>query len=172
MGYRLLYSIIFSSVQSLSHVQLFATPWIAARQASLSIINSQSLPNPCPLSRWCHSTISSSVVAFSSCLQSFPASGSFPVSRLFASSGQSIYWSFSVSPSNEYSGLIFFRIDWFDLLLSKWLSRVFSSTTVWKHQFFGAQPYLWPNSHIHTWLLGIYSFDYMDICWQSNVSAF
>ena len=69
--------------------------------------------------------------------------------------------------------------DWFPLgltglisLPSKGLSTVFSSTTVWKHQFFGAQPYLWSNSHIHTWLLGIYSFDYMDICWQSNVSAF
>ena len=69
--------------------------------------------------------------------------------------------------------------DWFPWgltglisLPSKWLSTVFSSTTVWKHQFFGAQPYLWSNSHIHTWLLGIYSFDYMDICWQSNVSAF
>ena len=72
--------------------------------------------NSCPLSRWCHPTISSSVVPLSSCLQSFPASGSFPVSWLFASGGQSIYWSFSVSPSNEYSGLISFRINWFDLL--------------------------------------------------------
>ena len=63
------------------------------------------------------------------------------------------YWSFSISPPNEYSGLISFRIDWFDLLAVKGLSRVFSNTTVWKHQFLGAQLSLWPNSHIHTWLL-------------------
>ena len=78
----------FSSVQSLSHVQLFATPWTPARQASLSITNSQ-IP-PCPSSQWCHPTISSSVIPFSSCPQSFPASGSFQMSQLFASSGQSI----------------------------------------------------------------------------------
>ena len=70
----------------------------------------------CPSSRWCHPTISSSVVSFSSCLQSFLASGSFPVSQLFAPGGQSWSFSFSISPSNEYSGLISFRIDWFDLL--------------------------------------------------------
>ena len=63
------------------------------------------------------------------------------------------YWSFSTSPSNEYLELISLRIGWFDLLLSKGLSRIFSSTTVWKHQFFGTQPSLWPNSHTHTWLL-------------------
>ena len=65
------------------------------------------------------------------------------------------YWSssFSISPSNEYSGLISFRIDWFDLLESQGLSRVFSSTTIWKDQFFGAQPSLWSNSQIHTWLV-------------------
>ena len=69
--------------------------------------------NSCPLSRWCHPTISSSVVPFSSCLQSFPASGSFQMSQLFASSGQSIWvFSFSISPSNEYSGLISFRTAW------------------------------------------------------------
>ena len=70
--------------------------------------------NSCPLSRWCHATISSSVVPFSSCLQSFPASGSFSMSQLFALK----YWSFrfSISPSNEYSGLISFRIDLFDFL--------------------------------------------------------
>ena len=73
-------------------------------------------PNPCPLSRWCHPTKSSSVVPFSSCPQSFPASGSFPMSQLFPSGGQSISFSFNISPSNEYSGLISFRIDWFDLL--------------------------------------------------------
>ena len=71
--------------------------------------------NSCPLSQWCHPTISSSVLPFSFCLQSFPASGSFPMSQLFTSGGQN-YWSFSISPSNEYSGLISFRIDWFDTL--------------------------------------------------------
>ena len=90
-------SIVISSVQSLSHVWLFAAPWTAACQASLSITNSQSLPNSCPLSQWCHPTISSSVVPFFSCLQSFPASGSFPVSQLFASGGQSIGVSASAS---------------------------------------------------------------------------
>ena len=71
----------------------------------------------CLLSRWCHPTISSSVIPFSSCLQYFPASGSFPMSQFFASCGQSIgSFSFSISPSNEYSGLISFRIDWLDLL--------------------------------------------------------
>ena len=79
----------FSSVQSLSHVQLFATPWAAARQASLSITNSRSLLKLIPLSWWCHPTISSSVVS-SSCLQSFPASESFQVSQFFTSGGQII----------------------------------------------------------------------------------
>ena len=109
----------------------------------------------CPLSQWYRPIISSSFVPFFSCLQSFPASGSFPMSQLFTSSGQQTYWSFnfSISPSNEYSGLVSFRIDWFDLLQSKGLSRVFSNTTVQKHQFFSAQLSLWFNSHIHTWLL-------------------
>ena len=74
--------------------------------------------NSCPMSQWCHLTILSSVVPFSSRLESFPASGSFPMSQLFASGGQSQNWSFSfsISPSNEYSGLISFRMDWLDLL--------------------------------------------------------
>ena len=99
--------------------------------------------NHVPLSWRCHPTISSSVAPFS-CLQSFPASGSFPESALHVR--QPEYWSFSfsISPSSE------FRIDWFDLLAVKGLSRVFSSTIVQKHQFFGTQPSLWSNSHIHT----------------------
>ena len=72
--------------------------------------------NSCPLSMWCHPTISSSVVSFSSCLESFPASGFFPVRRFFPSGGQSIGFSFSISPSNEYSRLISFRMDWLELL--------------------------------------------------------
>ena len=108
----------------------------------------------CPSSQWCHSTISSSVVPFSSCLLSFPASGSFPMNQFFISGGQStgVSASASVLPMNIQ--------DWFPLgwtgwifLKSKGLSRVFSNTTVQKHQFFGAQLSLWSNSHIHTWLL-------------------
>ena len=107
--------------------------------------------NSCPLSWWCLPSISSFVTLFSFCLQSFPSLGSFPVSWLFSSVGQS-HWSFSfsISPSNEYSGLFSFRIDWFDLLVVQGLSRVFSNTTVQKYQFFGAQPSLW---YIHTWQL-------------------
>ena len=71
--------------------------------------------NSCPSSQWCHPTISSSVIPFSSCLQSFPASGSLLMSRLFTSGGQSFGAYFSISPSNEYLGLIFFRVDWFNL---------------------------------------------------------
>ena len=106
-----------SSVQSLSYVWRFVTPWTAAHQASLSFTISQSLLNSCPLSQWCHPTISSSVVPFSSCPQSFPASGSFQMSQIFLSGDQNIGVSASASGlSNEYSGLISFRIDWFDLL--------------------------------------------------------
>jgi len=78
--------------------------------------NSGACSNSRPSRRWCHPTISSSVVPFSSRLQSFPASGSFPVSQFFTSGGQSISCSFSISPSNEYSGLMSFRMDWLDLL--------------------------------------------------------
>ena len=107
-----------SSVQLLSHVQLFTTPLTAACQPSLFITKSQSLLRLMSIeSVWCHPTISSSVIPFSSCLQSFPASGSFPMSQFFRIRWPK-YWSFSfsISPSNEYSGLICFRIDWFDLL--------------------------------------------------------
>ena len=104
------------SVQSLSHVWLFATPGTAARQTSLSITNSRSLLKFMPLSQWCYPTISSSVVPFSSHLQSFPASGSFQIESVLCISW-SKYWSssFSISPSNEYSGLTSFRMDWLNL---------------------------------------------------------
>ena len=84
------------------------------------------------------------------------------------------YWSFnfSISLSNEYSGLIFFRIDWFVSLLTKGLSRVFSSTIFQKCQFLGTQLSLWSNSHIPDDYWKNHSFDYMDFCWQSDVSAF
>ena len=97
-------------------------------------------PNPCPLSRWCHPTISSSVVPFFSCPQSFPASGSFPMSQPFASGGQSIGVSASVSvlPMNTQDWSPLGWTGWISLQ-SKGLSRVFSNTTVQKHQFFSAQ---------------------------------
>ena len=107
--------------------------------------------NSCPSSQWWHPTISSSVIPFSSCLQSFPASGSFPMSQFFTTGGQSVEVSASASvlPMNIQ--------DWFPLgftglisLLPKGLSRVFFNTIVQKHQFFGAQLSLWSNSHIHT----------------------
>ena len=142
----------FSSVQLLSRVQLFATPWTVACQASLSITNSRSLlkcmsiesvmPSNhlilyCPLLLW---------------PQSFPASGSFLMSQVFSSGSQSIGASASVLPMNiQY----WFPLGWASwiFLQSKGLSRVFSNTTVLKHQFFGPQLSLWSNSHIHTWLL-------------------
>jgi len=101
-------------------------------------------PNSCPLSRWCHLTISSTVVPFSSCLQFFPISGSFQMSQLFTKYQWPKYWrfSFNISPANEHSGLISFRMDWLNLLAVKGLSRDFSNTTVWKHEFFCTQLYL------------------------------
>ena len=109
--------------------------------------------NPCPLSQWCHPTISSSVVPFSSCLQSFPASESFPVSQLFAWGGQSIGVSASASvlPMNTQDWSPLGWTSWISLQ-SKGLLRVFSNTTVQKHQFFSAQLSSQSNSHIHTWL--------------------
>ena len=108
----------------------------------------------CPLSQWWHSIISSSVAPFSSSLQSFPASGSFPMSQFFASGGQSIGASASASvlPKN-IQGWFLLGLTGLISLLSKRLSRVFSNTTIWKHQFFGTQLSLWSNSDICTWLL-------------------
>ena len=111
-------------------------------------------PNPCPLSRWCHPAILSSVIPFSSYPQSLPPSGSFPMSQLFSWGGQSIGVSASASVLSMNTQ------DWSPLectgwisLRSKGLSRVFSNTTVQKHQFFGAQLSSQSNSHIHTWPL-------------------
>ena len=128
----------FQSVQSVSRVWLFVIPWPAARQASLSITNSWSLLKPMSIESVMPSNISPSVVLFSSCLQSFPASESFQMSQLFASGGQSIEVSASESvlPTNIQ--------DWFPLgltglisLQSKWLWRVFSNTTVQMYPFSG-----------------------------------
>ena len=119
-----IYNWIFSSVQSLSHVWLFATPWTAARQASLSITNSWSPPRPCPLWWWCHPTILSSVIPFSSCLRSFPVSGSFPRSHFFISGGQSIGVSASASfPPKKSQGWSVSELNGWISLQSKGLSR-------------------------------------------------
>ena len=117
----------------LSHVQLFVTPGTAACQASCPSPSSTVCSNSCPLSRWCHPTISSSVTSFSSCSQFFPASGYFPMSWLFASGSQSIGASASDLPVNFQN---WFPLGLTDLIfsLSMGLSRVFCSTTVGKHQ--------------------------------------
>ena len=141
-------------VQSLSRVQLLVTPWTAVLPASLFFTIPGVYSNSYSSSQWCHPT-TSSCCHFSSCSQSFPASGSFPVGWLFISGGQSVGVSASVLPMTIQG--------WFPLgltglisLQSKGLSRVFSNTTVQKNQFFGTQPslWMWSSSHIHTWLLG------------------
>ena len=144
----------FSSVQSLSRVWLFLTPWTAASKASLSITNSRSLPKLMSMSRWCHPTILSSLVPFSFRIQSFSASGSFPMSQFFTSGDQSI------GASALASVLPMTLQDWFPFRLtglislqSKGLSRVSSNTTVQKPQFFSTQLSFLFNSHNHTWLL-------------------
>ena len=111
-------------------------------------------PNLCPLNWWCHPNILSSIVPFSSCPQSFPASGSFQMSQLFISGGQNIGVSASTSalPMNTQEWSPLGWTGWI-ALQSKGLSRVFSNTTLQKCQFFGAQLCLQSNSHIHTWLL-------------------
>ena len=140
-----------SSVQSLSRVQLFAAPWTAARQASLSITNSQSVLKLMSIKL----VMPSNSLIVCQPLLLLPSI--FPSIRVF--SNESVlrsrwpkYWNFhfSISLSKEYSGLISFRMDCWISLQSKGLSRVFSNTTFQKHQFFSTQPSLWSNSHIHT----------------------
>ena len=143
---------LFSSV---AQSCFFATPWTAARQASsLSITNSRRLPKLMSIESVMPSNHLISVVPFSSNLQSFPASGSFIVTQFFASGGQHVGVSASTSvlPVNTdfNEGLISFRMNWVDLLAVQELSKVFSNTTVQKHQFFGAQLSSQSNSHIHT----------------------
>ena len=148
-----LLSVYIVVVQSLSHVQLFATHGLQHARLPCPSPSPRVCSNSHPLSQWCHPTISSSA-ASSSCPQSFPESGSFPMSQLFTSHGESIRALASASV------LRMNRQGWFPLgltglisLQSRGLSRVFSSTTVWKHQFFSAQASLWSNSPIHAWLL-------------------
>ena len=159
------------SVQSLSCVRLFVIPWTAARQATLSITNSQSLLTLI----YIELVMPSNHLILCHPLLLLPLF--FPSIRVF--SNESVlrirwpkYWSFSISPSNEYSGLISFRIDWLDLLAVQGLSKVISSTTVQKHQFFGAQLSLGPilTSMYDYWKN--HSIDEMDLCWQRNASAF
>ena len=140
-----------SKPHELQHIRLscpLLSPWVCS--------------NLCPLSQWCHPTISSSVTPFSCCPQSFPASGSFPVSHLFPSGGQSPGASASAwIPPVNIQGWFPLGLTGLSSLLSKGLSRVFSSTRVWRHQFFDAQLSFWSNSHIHPRLLVNRSFDYI-----------
>ena len=147
-----------SSVQLLSHVWLFATPWIAACQASLST-SSRSLLKLMSIELMIHPAISSSVIPFSSCPKSLPASGSFPMSQLFPWGGQSIGVSASASvlPVNSQDWSPLGWTGWISLQ-SKGLSRVFSDTTVQKHQFFGTQ--LSSHTMTHTMMLNFISSSY------------
>ena len=140
----------FSSVQLLSCVQVFATPWTAACQASLSISNSWSLLKLMSVKL----VMPSNHLILCRPLLLLPLI--FPQIRVFSNESVLLircpkYWSFSfsISPSNEYSGLISFRIDWFDLLAVQGTLRVFPNTTVQKHRFFSTQLSLWANSNIH-----------------------
>ena len=132
---------VLTAGQSLSRVRLFVTPWTAAHQALLSFTVSQSLLKLMSI----ESVMPASHLILCRPLLLPPSS---PMSQLFASGGKGLSFRFSITPSN--SGSISTRTDWLDLLATKGLSRVFSSTTVQKHQFFGTQPSLWSNSHIHT----------------------
>ena len=133
--------------QLFRHVLLFVTPWTAARQASLSFTISWSLLKLMSIEL----VMTSNHLILCHLLLLLPSI--FPSIRVFSNESAICirwpkYWSFS--PTNEYSGLIFFRIDWFDLLAVQGLSGIFSNATVQKHQFFGTQPSLWLISYIHT----------------------
>ena len=141
----------FSSVQLLGRVWLFATPWTAAHQASLSITDSRSLLKLMSI-EWVMPSNH-----FILCRPLLLPPSIFPSIRVFSKKSVlrirwTKYWSFSISPSNEYSGLISLSIDWFDLLTVQ-ATLESSNTTVWKHQFFSAQSSLWSSSHICIWLL-------------------
>ena len=136
-------------VQSLSRVGLSVTPWTAGGcKVSLPSLSLWVCSNSCPLSQWWHPTI------LSSCPRSFPVPGSFPWSQFITSGGQSIGASAlaSILPMNIQGWFPLGLTGWISLQ-SKGLSRVFSNTTVQKHQFFSTQPPLWSSSYIHTWLL-------------------
>ena len=141
--------LFINSVQLCSCVRLFATPWTAVRQASLSITNFQTLLKLMST----ESVMSSNHLILCCPLLLLPSI--FPDIRVFPNESVLLikwpkYWSFSISPSNGYLGLISFRMDWLDLLAVQGISRVFSNNTIQKHQFFCAQPFLYSNSYIHT----------------------
>jgi len=133
---------------------VLSTPDLVLSNKTFSVMVQSSVLNSCPFSRWCHRTIPSSVIPFFSFPKSFPASGSFPMSQFFPSSGQSIGTSASASvlPMDIQDWFPSQWTGWISLQ-SKGLSRDFSNTTVQKHQFFSAQLSLWSNFHIHTWPL-------------------
>ena len=144
----------FSLVQLLSRVWLFATHESQHARPPCPSPTPRVYPNSCPLSQWCHPAMSFSVIPFTSCPQSLPTWESFPMSQLFAWGGQNIGVSAlaSVLPKNIQDWSPLEWTGWISLQ-SKGLSRVFSSTTVKKHQFFGAQLSSQSNTHIHTWPL-------------------
>ena len=147
------------------------TSWTAAHQASLSITSPRVCPSSCPLHQGSHLTISSSVVPFSSCLQFCPASGSFPMNRLFTSGGQSTGASASVPPMN-IQGWFPLRLTGLTSLLSKGVSRVFSSTTVWGiNSSVLCLLYDSALTTVHDYWKD-HSLDYADLCQQSGVFAF
>ena len=157
----------FSSVQSLSRVRLFATPWSAAPQASLSITNSWSLLKLMSIESVMPSNHLILCCPFLLLPSIFPASGYFLMSQFFRSGGQSIGASASALVlAVNIQDLFPLGLTSLISLQSRGLSKVFSSTTVQKHQFFGTQISLWSNYWKNR------SFDDMDLCWQSNVSAF
>ena len=125
----------------------------------------------CPLCQWCHPTISFSITPFPSCPQSFPASGSFLMSALCIRWPK--YWSFSISPSNEYSGLISFRIDWFHLLaVQETLKCILQYHNLKTSVLQCSASFMVQLSNLYMTTGKNHSFDYMDLCWQSDVSAF
>ena len=159
------------SDQSLSRVRLFATHESQHARPPCPSPTPGVHPNSCPSSRWCHPTSSFSITLFS-CSKSFPASGSFPTSRLFASGGQSIGASASASvlPMNIQHWFPWGLTGWI-CLQSKGLSRVFSNTTVQKHQLLVLSLLYGPTlTPIHTYWKN-HSFDHMDLCWQSDVTV-
>ena len=137
----------------LSHVWLFATPWTAARQASLSFTVSRSLLKPRSIESMMPSNHLILCHPFSSCPHFSQPQGLFQWDDSLHQMAKVLSFSFSISPSNEYSGLISFRMNWLDLHAVQGLLRVFFNTAIEKHQFFGTQLSLYSNSHIHTWLL-------------------
>ena len=149
-------------VQSLSHVQLCETPWTVACQASLSFMSVESviLSNYLML---CHALLFLPSI--------FPSIRAFSMCRCFSTGGQSIAVPASVLSVN-IQGSFPLWLTSLICILSKGLSRVFSSTIIQKHPFFGIQPSLWSSSHICIWLLEKQYFDYMDLCQQSNIFAF